>query len=350
MRKAFVTDYTIQNIINMTKDEYVVGLGRKDTFCYRLETELQELGDIHGATSYKFGMYYGKSGDDLEDKYRTAKSKFGEYPDEAFEKIKKQIVFLIVAGQKNDLSGIRECKIAPMFRGKILSTYFPDKYLPIFSKAHLEYFTIKIGLSNNESEDEIDKQLKLIEWKNSQSLMKEVLQYEKVFYPKDIELMKRIYLSDNHASTCYEMAVQDEKSPSSYIKPVVSLYPELDMLASDEEEDDRLVDDLRKAVISDKGARFEYRGKPKNKQMPVYSNGRKVYPRDRKVALNALAHANHTCEIDDRIVNSHNWYLEWLAVTKKSVYYLTLKKGLPLKKDIFRISMAASIAINENFD
>ena len=57
-----------------------------------METKLKELGDIHGSTSVKFGMYYGKSGEDLEEKYRIVKLKFGEDPDEALEKIKEQIV------------------------------------------------------------------------------------------------------------------------------------------------------------------------------------------------------------------------------------------------------------------
>lgn len=67
LRIRFVNDYNMNKIMNMTKEEYVVGLGSKSSFCYRLETELQELGNIHGSTSVKFGLYYGKSGDDTEE-------------------------------------------------------------------------------------------------------------------------------------------------------------------------------------------------------------------------------------------------------------------------------------------
>lgn len=31
----------------------------------------------------------------------------------------------------------------------------------------------------------------------------------------------------------------------------------------------------------------------------MYSNGHKTYPRDRQTAINALAHANYECEIDN---------------------------------------------------
>ena len=43
---------------------------------------------------------------------------------------------------------------------------------------------------------------------------------------------------------------------------------------------------------------FSYTGKPKAKQAPVSKGKQKVYPRDRSVAVNALVHANHKCEIE----------------------------------------------------
>lgn len=76
LRQQFVNDFNMNKLMNMTKEEYVVGMGSKTSFCYRLETELQGLGDIHGSTSAKFGLYFGKSGDDTEEKYRWSK-RFG---------------------------------------------------------------------------------------------------------------------------------------------------------------------------------------------------------------------------------------------------------------------------------
>jgi len=402
LRKVFVEDYNIKNIIKMKKEDYVVGLGRKDTFCYRIENELQELGNIHGSSSSKFGIYYGKRGSDTEEKYRTAKTKFGEDPDEAFEKIKEEISLLIVAGKEENINYIRKSKIAPMFRGKILSTYFPNKYLPIFSEPHLDYFIAKLGLSIEEGEDDIDKQLKLLDLMDNHPVMKKwsihnfanflytmygkpsdkddqakkiqekrdknypreyivklninkgewekTLKNNNVLYSEDIELIKRIYLSNNHAETCHSLALKDGKPERVYIKQVgelgkrisnklnlepiydsngketwwsilfwgrydeknyfewklkpklaqaiLSLYPELDLITVNKEEDDKLIEDLRETAIPEKD--FEYSGKPKEKQIPVYTNGSKTYPRDRKVAINALTHANYSCEIDDK--------------------------------------------------
>lgn len=41
LRQQFVNDFNMNKLMNMTKEEYVVGLGSKTSFCYRLETELQ---------------------------------------------------------------------------------------------------------------------------------------------------------------------------------------------------------------------------------------------------------------------------------------------------------------------
>ena len=42
---------------------------------------------------------------------------------------------------------------------------------------------------------------------------------------------------------------------------------------------------------------FSYSGKPKAKQAVITKGQQKCYPRDRMVAVNALVHANHKCEI-----------------------------------------------------
>lgn len=437
LRKKFVSDYNMNKLMNMTKEEYVVGLGRKDSFCYRIETELQDLGNIHGSTSVKFGLYYGKSGDDTEEKYRCTK-KFGDNPDAALEEIKKQIVFLRMDGEKKDLEAIRKCELAPLFRGKILAVFFPEDYLCIFTDEHLDYFMKKLGIVSNSSYDILDKQRKLVEWKNSRVEMKdwnnhlfssflydsfgrpfedmkadkdvqeerdkaypkdyvaklgitigtwkELLSNPKIFRETDIELLKRFYRADNHATTCYDLAIQDGVSPTSYISPVVSLakrissalklspiigddgarvwwripfwgryredgkfewklrpklakamvalYPELDINAdfeAEEKEDNSLIEELKQAnvVIAEP---FSYSGEPKEKEAPIYTNGHKTYPRDRQTAINALAHANYECEID----NNHPTFIR----KKSNIKYTEPHHLIPMAfSDEFEVSL-----------
>ncbi|TGE31451.1 DUF3427 domain-containing protein [Desulfosporosinus sp. Sb-LF] len=275
LRLKFVNDFKIKKIIEMEKEEYVVGLGRQDTFCYRLETELMELGDIHGSTAVKFGLYYGIRGDDKDNKYQISEGKYGTDADQALVKIKEQIVNLIIAGGNHNYNDIRNCSLSPMFKGKILSTYYPEQYVSIFSGEHLSYFLNKLKVDFSENIDELDKQLKLVKWKNengitkdwpmysfarflyqtfgslseakkqvknqqeeydknypkehvvhvgiSISQWKDLIEDSEIFLEKDTELMKRIYTGENHAKTCHELGLEDGVSPSTYIKPVVAL-------------------------------------------------------------------------------------------------------------------------------
>jgi len=323
--------------------------------------------------------------------------------DEVLQEIKKQIVYLRMNGEKKDLEAIRNCELAPLLRGKILSVYFPEDYLCIFAEEHLNYFLDRLDIKVASNDDILDKQSKLLEWKKSKPEMqewnnhvftcflydafgrpfeekkdkdiqeardneyprdyvvklgvtisqwKELLKNSQVFKEEDIELLKRIYLSDNHATTCYDLGIQDGVSPSSYIMPAVALakristalslppivgedgkqiwwrvpfwgqyredgrfewklrpklakalallYPELTTSAdfeAEQLEDNNLVEELKQANVANAEG-FEYSGKPKERSAPVYTNGHKTYPRDRQTAVNALAHANYQCEID----------------------------------------------------
>jgi len=63
LRKQFIKDYNLTQITKLTKDEYVIGKGNS-TFCNRIENELNNWGNIHGSPAIKFGMYFGKYGQD----------------------------------------------------------------------------------------------------------------------------------------------------------------------------------------------------------------------------------------------------------------------------------------------
>ena len=101
---------------------------------------------MRGAFANKFGLYYGKEGYDIEKKYRIT-PKFGDDPDSAMNEIKKQIIDLLTAAENDNKQDIRNNKLSHIFKSKILGTYFPNKYLNIYSEEHLNFFLNKIGLS-----------------------------------------------------------------------------------------------------------------------------------------------------------------------------------------------------------
>lgn len=172
LQKKFVDDFTINKIKNLEIDDYVIGRNTHTSFCYRLERELDRLGTIRGATAPKFVVYYGHNGKDSIKDYRFTK-KLGDVTDkaEALEKVKKEIVSLIEAGNNNDITQIKKNRLCDLFKYKILGTYFPDKHLNIYSHVHLGFFINQIGHSVYKS-DILEKQNTLLDLKNSDAIMK----------------------------------------------------------------------------------------------------------------------------------------------------------------------------------
>jgi hypothetical protein len=197
--QEFLSKFPKDKLGEMKKEEYVVGFGKESsTFCYWLETTLKNMGNIKGGTTAdkKFGIYFDKK----KGEYTFLKRKFGTSKDknEIFNNIKKEIIELLDAGEKVDIDRIKASKISPMFKGKILSTYFPKNYLNIFSSGHLIHFLNEFDLKFSDSTDEVDKRIILsTELKNKDPVMRNWTNYEfsKFLYkfyrpPKNIETIE----------------------------------------------------------------------------------------------------------------------------------------------------------------
>lgn len=208
LRIAFVKDFSLKHIAEMKIDEYVIGKGN-ETFCYRIERELDGLGRILGATAIKFGVYYGVVKGDNEYKYRYS-DKWGINHKDAFENIRIELIELINAGKAGDIETIIESRFSTMLKGKILSTYYPERYLNIFSEDHLNYYLQFYGLLNDEIlfADSVLKREALMAFKNSDKVMKHwdadifshflYSTYPKrpIKNPSDIDILDEYYLPD----------------------------------------------------------------------------------------------------------------------------------------------------------
>jgi len=178
-RNQFVTKFKPDKLAQMALKDYVVGQKNKDSFCYWLETKLMDLGKIKGGSpaDKKFGIYYGKTKSDPEVSYRWLK-KFGNNKEEAFINIKQAVIDLLNAAENSNINNIRENPLSPMFKGKILSTYYPQTQLNIFANNHLEYFLEKLSIPHEEAKDEIDKRNILIDFKNNDDVTSSWTIYE----------------------------------------------------------------------------------------------------------------------------------------------------------------------------
>lgn len=172
LRTVFAKQFSTKALSNLKVEDYVIGKG-EHTFCYKIERELDGLGRIIGATADKFGIYYGRTKHDSSIKYRETKI-WGNNSITAYNNIIPAIKKLIEAGAKNDIDTILQSRISPMFKGKILSVYYPDRFLNVFSDEHLKYFLKFYDLDTKKTLrlDPVLKRETLLSFKNNDVVMK----------------------------------------------------------------------------------------------------------------------------------------------------------------------------------
>lgn len=179
-RDMFRKYFSLRKIENMDIDEFVSGKGAPAqgfNFCYSLEQELDGLGRILGSTAIKFGIYFGTTSTDSIRKYRFSKKHTvgnGTYQ-EAFDDVKQAILDLLTAGKNENLSDIVRNKISPMFKGKILNVFYPDRYLNVFAPDDLNHFIRHFNIDQGAicSKDAVYRRERLLEYKNSDEVMQE---------------------------------------------------------------------------------------------------------------------------------------------------------------------------------
>jgi hypothetical protein len=179
LRGDFVGKFPIGDIKTMTLDRYCIGAGGKNSFCYWVEQETRPLGSILGATAKKFGVYYDKKAKSYIhlNRYKT--------PTEALIDMRQIIDELLAAAGRDDLRSIIENKLSPMFKGKLLSLYFPDKFIPIFSDEHLSHFLAQIGEPSS-GLDWVSKNRHLMNFKNDDAVMRNWSVYEFMHFLYDV--------------------------------------------------------------------------------------------------------------------------------------------------------------------
>lgn len=168
--EQFQKKFSRENLLKINLDDYVIGKKKdgytnKETFCYKVEYDLDFMGSNHIMnTSPMYGVFFGKKQNDYvyPKEYSSAK--------EAFTSIIKKIVELIHYGQEYNLEAIRNLNLHQVLKSKLLSIYFPDKFLTIHTQPSILFFMNKLGIKDdNPHKLTLDLQLKLINWKRNNS-------------------------------------------------------------------------------------------------------------------------------------------------------------------------------------
>ena len=168
-REDFVRTFNPKKIASMTIDEYVQGKQSKTSFCYILERTLKGLGNVSGQYATKFGVWYSSE----HQTYRFEK-RLGDDYKQAFKKVRTSILNLLEAGKVHDYDEIISNPLNALVKGKILSVYYPDDYLNIFSNEHLDFYLRSFDLDTAElmKQNVVYKRDALLAFKNSDKDMK----------------------------------------------------------------------------------------------------------------------------------------------------------------------------------
>lgn len=144
IRQDFVGRFPLESLPNLNLDQYVMGRGDHDNFCYWLERKTSGLGSISGGSSRKFGVYWSVKDQDYV--FNRMFSNAEEAKDQILTALKRAGE-LVKDNQFADADAIT-AKIGESrytMRLKPQSLYFPDKLLPINNPYHLQTFLRLFG-------------------------------------------------------------------------------------------------------------------------------------------------------------------------------------------------------------
>ncbi len=179
VRDEFVHRFSINNIMEMKLNNYVTGRSTidddgKNSFCYLLESKMMNLGDMRGATAEKFGVYCSKETGEY-----VYTNRYGSNLEEAFNRIKEEICKLLVAGNQDDYVQLNQSLLPPLLRGKILSIYYPEKYICIFKEESVDKILNILNVNYDINEiNTLEKKRKLIkEYKDNSDVFNKCSNY-----------------------------------------------------------------------------------------------------------------------------------------------------------------------------
>lgn len=202
-RGEFLKEFPLERLLHLELDNYVIG-HQRPTFCAHVEAKTRPWANIQGATSEKFGIYFGKTKTDPQKKYRFTR-RFGSTRDDAFSSVKTALLDLIKLGQADqlDFSKIDKNPLSQMFKAKILSLYFPEKFLNVCSADHLEAIGAELGYGNDRPSSEYQHLLLIVKLSSTTT--------QNWSNPKFMSFLYKTYLPSNGKKSAATILVPNQK-------------------------------------------------------------------------------------------------------------------------------------------
>lgn len=125
----FLEVWPFERLATMSLGEYTKSQD-KDSFCYWLKIKTESLGSMWGGSAFKFGIYSRSSTEEKSNGsghcYSSSHawlSKYGETPDEAFDKVRSIVVAIASASRHGDLNSIESADLGTVTKWKIAFLY-----------------------------------------------------------------------------------------------------------------------------------------------------------------------------------------------------------------------------------
>ena len=183
----------------------------------------------------------------------------------------------------------------------IFSNYSIEEAISILSNAGEDYNRIRLHLESYKQKSITNEQrifTFLEENKNyyCDDCLATILGFNSRQNPNQVCNKSSIILKDDSKTKkCYYC-----NKSNKILRFAKSYYIDSTIKKINSKADEELIDDIiNNTSPTEIPSKFDYSGQPKQRAEPVFVGEHKTYPRDRKVAINALVKANFNCEYDN---------------------------------------------------
>lgn len=142
LRAQFLVNFPKEKLNNLTLENYCIGTGERDNFCWWIEIGLKPLGYYFPGSARSYRIYWSKANDEY-----NKNGSLKDIEDDA-------VAMKVVAGYLDKVVVNEDYKAGETFFGpsfilKLLNTYYPEKYAPVnainYIKNALALFGIEPG-------------------------------------------------------------------------------------------------------------------------------------------------------------------------------------------------------------
>lgn len=148
LHEEFLRQWPLERLAGMALDEYAIGAGDDNSFCYWLEFRLGAIGSMRGGSASKFGIYRRKNRDKpVSPRYRHDDRYvwpigWGENAEEVFGKVRDRVSRVAALARSGDIRAIDAIDLGRVFQWKIAFHYQDFGHptvVPAFSRPYLRH-------------------------------------------------------------------------------------------------------------------------------------------------------------------------------------------------------------------